>query len=189
MLRGAAGSRLAKKRARSAAVETKPVAGASAWVGADLRSGVETLNAHSADVADLVRELVGQEYDQASLAGLLHDIGVLVLLSQFPDEYRALVEGNDGLGRATEEQEREMFGASHAEIGAYMLQLWNTDQVVVEATRHHHDPAEATSDARRIVEAIIASDAVLDTHDPDGDVDEDLLERARRIADNRQDAA
>ena len=157
------------------------------WVGAELRSGVEALNAHSAQVADLVRELVGREHAQAALAGLLHDIGVLVLLSQFPDEYRELVESNDGLAKATEQREREAFGASHAEIGAYMLQMWNADDIVVEATRHHHDPDELDGCARRIVEAIIASDAALAAHEVSQDIDRDLVVRARRLAGETED--
>jgi putative nucleotidyltransferase with HDIG domain len=152
------------------------------WVTPQMERMVVGLNARSALIADIVRKMVGSQVSQAPLAGLLHDIGVLLLLSQFPEEYQALrdsVEDTDLI----EEAEREMFGASHAEIGAYMLRMWNADPVVVEATRHHHGhDGEISDDARRIIDAIAAADLAQssDAEIPPG-LDPELVDRAREL--------
>lgn len=78
--------------------------------------------------------------DDALLAGLLCDIGYLVLVC----------ENSDGLCKARKLaaaermplclSERKVIGASHAEIGAYLLALWGFPYSIVEAVAHHHEP-------------------------------------------------
>jgi HD-like signal output (HDOD) protein/CheY-like chemotaxis protein len=74
------------------------------------------------------------------LAGMLHDVGKLILAWKLPDEFKDL------LAQAAEEhrplykiEERE-YGFSHAEIGAYLLGLWGLPYVLVEAVALHHGP-------------------------------------------------
>jgi putative nucleotidyltransferase with HDIG domain len=74
------------------------------------------------------------------IAALLHDVGRLILASKMPDEFCS------SLSRAGErhcelfEAEEEVFGTSHAEIGAYLLGLWGIPSEIVEAIAHHHHP-------------------------------------------------
>lgn len=151
----------------------------ASWASPEKRSLVTSLNAHSAMMSHLTQKLVGKEHKQAALCGLLHDVGVLMLITQFEDEFdtleRVIAAGQEP-GEATE---REIFGASHAEIGAYMLEMWKADPVVVEATRHHHDPDKVDGPARRLIDAITAADAA---HDTDGEVpdfvDRELYDKA-----------
>ncbi|HUA19107.1 MAG TPA: response regulator [Bryobacteraceae bacterium] len=77
------------------------------------------------------------------VAGLLHDLGKLVLASLFPDEYDRVLEIAPDCGPAQLSAEREAFGAAHAEIGAHLLWLWGLPDAVVEAVAFHHDPASA----------------------------------------------
>lgn len=79
--------------------------------------------------------------DDALLAGLLHKIGYWVLLQECPqDVVRAVV-----MARAESiplpVAERHVIGASHAEIGAYLLGLWGLPYSVVEAVAFQHAPA------------------------------------------------
>jgi HD-like signal output (HDOD) protein len=77
--------------------------------------------------------------EAAFVAGLLHDVGELVLASTMPDEFCAVMaKMNEGSTRA--EAEEELLGISHAEIGAYLLGLWGINDMVVEAVAHHHHP-------------------------------------------------
>ena len=154
----------------------------ASWASPEKRSLVTSLNSHSAMMSHLVQKLVGKEVKQAALAGLLHDVGVLVLITQFEDEYDTLqqvIAAGQEPGEATE---REIFGASHAEIGAYMLEMWKADPVVVQATRHHHDPDAVDGQARRLVDAITAADTAQDpgVEVPDF-IDRDLYAKARDL--------
>jgi HD-like signal output (HDOD) protein/CheY-like chemotaxis protein len=79
--------------------------------------------------------------DQCFLAGLLHDVGQLILITGLPEEYAAVVH------RAKTERlpvmlvEQEHFGATHADVGAYLLALWGLPNPIIEAVALHHTPA------------------------------------------------
>ncbi len=110
---------------------------------------VEALWHHSTLVGALARRLAeatggGEELlNDALTAGLLHDVGKLILASNLPNIY-AKVEGLrvDG-GMSLTAAERELFGASHGETGAYLLGLWGLPESIVEAVAYHHHPRDA----------------------------------------------
>lgn len=76
-------------------------------------------------------------------AGLLHDIGRLVLAAKLPTAYQEVFD------HATEHQisltdaEIEVFGASHAQVGAYLLGLWKLPDATIEAVGYYHQPSVA----------------------------------------------
>ena len=73
------------------------------------------------------------------VAGLLHDVGCLVLFNQAPDAMEPLLleahDDEDGLERA----ERALFGFSHADLGSMLLATWNLPHDLCQALDHHHD--------------------------------------------------
>ncbi|MCX6626315.1 MAG: HDOD domain-containing protein [Candidatus Solibacter sp.] len=82
----------------------------------------------------------------ATVAGLLHDAGKLVMASRLPrecEQIRRLTIGGRVSFHAAEEQ---VLGASHAEIAAYLLSLWGLPQTVVFAVARHHQPSVHESD-------------------------------------------
>ncbi len=78
--------------------------------------------------------------DHAFIAGLLHDVGKLVLLTRFKSEYMKVLELVRTEGVYVNTAEQQVFGATHAEMGAYLLALWGLPPSVVEAVQHHHAP-------------------------------------------------
>jgi HD-like signal output (HDOD) protein len=101
---------------------------------------VETLHRHSLQVARLAALLVGKRpgRDEAFTAGLLHDVGLLVLASQSRDDLdRVLTESRDS-GRHIFDVELDRFGATHAEFGAHLLSLWGLPATVTEPVARHH---------------------------------------------------
>jgi HD-like signal output (HDOD) protein len=78
--------------------------------------------------------------DYAGMAGLLHDSGKLVLAANLPDHYNAALNLSREQNLTLREAEREVFGATHAEIGAYLLGLWGLPDPIVEAVAFHHHP-------------------------------------------------
>lgn len=81
--------------------------------------------------------------DEAFLAGMLHDMGTLVLASQFPECYSKVVALVESSGVAWQVAERQALQATHAEAGAYLLGLWGFQDSLVEAVLYHDSPDEA----------------------------------------------
>ncbi len=94
----------------------------------------------SASAREVARALGGTRAQQASAAtsGLLHDIGLLVLLRNEPARYQPLWRRSAGDERALVQLERETFGVSHDELGAAVLTLWMLPRDVIAAVRQSH---------------------------------------------------
>lgn len=77
------------------------------------------------------------------VAGLLHDIGCLVLYSAFPEESRNALLVAQGDETLLAEQERELIGYNHAEVGGELLRLWKIPDTLCNAVAWHHRPLDA----------------------------------------------
>ena len=84
--------------------------------------------------------------DNAMIAGVLHDLGRLILAESFPDEYRQVMDRVRKGECMVHEAEAEAFGISHAEIGGYLLGLWALPDNIVEGVMFHHKPSDLVSD-------------------------------------------
>jgi HD-like signal output (HDOD) protein len=74
-------------------------------------------------------------------AGLLHDIGKVVLLSNFNEKYETIFKEILDKGELkVMPLEKEVLGVSHEEIGAYLLDWWEIPHPIVESALFHHDP-------------------------------------------------
>jgi putative nucleotidyltransferase with HDIG domain len=76
--------------------------------------------------------------EEAFVGGILHDVGVLILASNFPDTYNKAAELviTEKLTIPTAEQ--ELFGVTHAEVGAYLLGLWGLPAPILNIVALHH---------------------------------------------------
>ncbi|AOY77027.1 response regulator [Clostridium formicaceticum] len=77
-------------------------------------------------------------------AGLLHDIGKVIILTQFPKEYETMLNNVNyhGNGKEDLEVEKSIIGNSHEEIGGYALYWWGLPYAMVEAALFHHHPLD-----------------------------------------------
>jgi HD-like signal output (HDOD) protein len=110
----------------------------------DVVTEVENLQAHSLVVAGVAQGFMKtrQASQDAYIAGMLHDVGLLALVSCAPTHYLALREEALHSGRTLAECEFDVVGATHTAIGAYVLGLWGFPSWLVEAVSCSHD-AEA----------------------------------------------
>jgi putative nucleotidyltransferase with HDIG domain len=83
------------------------------------------------------------EVEQCFLAGLLHDIGKLILAANAQREYSVAVELSEKAVLPLEQAEMGIFATTHAHIGAYLLALWGLPDAVIQAVELHHslDPS------------------------------------------------
>jgi putative nucleotidyltransferase with HDIG domain len=83
--------------------------------------------------------------EEAYVAGLLHDMGKLILDQYLMVDYYRIVELIRVYNLALWQVEEKLLGIDHATIGSLMAQKWNFPPVLVEAIRHHHAPSLAKS--------------------------------------------
>ena len=96
---------------------------------------------HSLETAIASRTLAvkcgHRQSEEMFVAGLLHDIGLLVLDRSFPDQYRRLWQKSLDHG-STVDLEEEMWGTNHARVGQFLLEQWRLPETICEAVGHHH---------------------------------------------------
>jgi len=81
-----------------------------------------------------------RDTEEAFVAGLLHDIGLVFFINHFPDDYRKVI---DNIKRYPDliEAEKNILGIDHATIGQMLAEKWNFPPGLCEAVgRHHHLP-------------------------------------------------
>jgi putative nucleotidyltransferase with HDIG domain len=107
---------------------------------------LEQIWQHSINVAQIARDLVLFETkdrtlaSQALAAGLLHDLGKVVLVTNFDDLYGRVYSLARKQPVPLWDIEKEMFGANHGEIGACLVGMWNLPSAIVDAAAFHHEP-------------------------------------------------
>jgi putative nucleotidyltransferase with HDIG domain len=106
--------------------------------------------------------------EEAFLAGLLHDVGKMVLWVNFPKDYTEILETLDaqtGLIGA----EGKRLGTNHAEVGAWMIGRWELQSFMADAVLYHHETATRIQDALPLVKMVYVAN-ILSTN-PDGSSD------------------
>jgi HD-like signal output (HDOD) protein len=118
---------------------------------------------HSASVGMAARVLWERFGTDASLtaddlyvAGLLHDVGLLVLEQHFQHEYSEVRQAMELVGGRLWEVEEEHLGMDHGAVGGLLLGRWSLPGTIAEAVTNHHHPHQAETQyqvACRVVQA------------------------------------
>jgi putative nucleotidyltransferase with HDIG domain len=78
--------------------------------------------------------------DDCFIAGILHDIGKLIMLANFKVTYKVVIDNSKEANKSLWLSENDILGVTHSEIGAYLLGLWGLPNSIVEAVALHHKP-------------------------------------------------
>ncbi len=109
---------------------------------------MESFWRHSLACGVAARTLAGlrreNNVERFFVAGLLHDIGRLVLFLTLPDQMRDALNQARDKGECLHDVEREVMGFDHAQVGSALMSSWNFPGVFTEVIAYHHMPALAS---------------------------------------------
>ena len=126
---------------------------------------IDNLWRHSLETASAARIIAGQQgldkatLDDAFLAGMLHDIGKLVLVQSMPDKYGEVLQKSGN--RFVERVEQEILQTTHADVGAYLLGIWGLTDTVVESVAFHESPGNAPTEGLGLPAIVHAADRLV----------------------------
>ena len=102
---------------------------------------------HSTTVGSMAKKIAQTEamrkvlVDEAFMAGILHDVGKLILYHFTPKRYNEVIDKVRNDAGTISEMEKEVLGTSHAQAGAFLMGLWGMSENVVQAIAFHHNPS------------------------------------------------
>jgi HD-like signal output (HDOD) protein len=128
---------------------------------------IEQLQIHSRLTADIARSmnLSSELRDAAIVASLMHDVGKLVLAWKVPVRMNWLLATAADQRRPLYQIEEELWGITHAEIGAYLLSLWGLPTSITEAIAYHHSPSQVPHCQFDALGAVYAANLLAHEHD------------------------
>lgn len=139
-------------------------------MGHALRSQFPQTESHSFDVAGfwrhsiassiysrLLAQRLGRTGAHAFTAGILHDIGCLVLLTEYPDDYSQAVACHTRDGGLLAAAEREVLGIDHVMVGTALAAHWHFPVLIQEAIAGHHAPDHNTPNSYAAIVCMAAA--------------------------------
>jgi HD-like signal output (HDOD) protein len=96
--------------------------------------------------AQMLAEKIQLQAGFLFVAGLIHDLGKLVLLIAMPDEYTQILQKSDQPGLDNLAAEKKLTGSTHAEMGKRLFNRWMFQELYLNTTQFHHFPHLAPKD-------------------------------------------
>ena len=139
---------------------------------------------HSISVAVLGRQLAEKSRlvpgEDSFMAGLLHDIGKIIMFIYFRDEFTKTVQKMQEAKCSFADAEGEVAVIDHVQIGAYLTRKWQLPENIIEAVAGHHYHVSSSASSG-LVECVMAGNALSNAGyrlDPDDYVFETHIEKA-----------
>lgn len=102
---------------------------------------IDHLQSHAMLTARLAQRMTAgtSAEGHAMIAGMLHDVGLLILACRAPEALRQCLQMSDRDGIKLHEAERLVLGTTHSAVGTYLLGMWGLPQPVIDAVAGHHE--------------------------------------------------
>jgi putative nucleotidyltransferase with HDIG domain len=105
----------------------------------------------------MARRLKYRFVGEAFVAGLLHDIGKVILNQYVHKEFMEILT-LASLGKVTfDEAEEDIIGTGHAQVGSWLAEKWNLPKIIVESIAFHHEPWEAKTEPLLVAIVTVAN--------------------------------
>jgi len=91
----------------------------------------------------LAAHLNSNQTEQLFVAGLLHDLGRLILYIHFPKELNNVITRSRNRSKLLFEEEIDYLGCNHAEVGKQLMTQWKLPLILEDSVFYHHNPSEA----------------------------------------------
>ncbi len=145
------------------------------------------LRDHSVAVASLAHRIAVAKTGTKSVAeesftaGLLHDVGKIVLLAEMPNEYQMVLETLEVHPQPFRNLEIDSAGSPHEQNGAYLMSVWGLPGPIVQAVEFHHTPPVSGQNQFTALTAVHCADAIASANDPsamnrDGELNQGYVE-------------
>jgi HD-like signal output (HDOD) protein len=132
----------------------------------------EALQTHSIRVGTFARAITLSETKNAEMAesaftaGILHDMGKMIIAGNLPVWYKEVPKLRAAKQLTDYAAELEIFGANHANVGAYLLASWGLPLAILEAVAWHHEPERSSERDFCLLAAVHAANAF--AHEEEG---------------------
>jgi len=136
---------------------------------------LQRVHARCQRVGGLARKVMGKDRaqgEEAFVSGLLHEIGVTLLIAYLPERYDRISAEMLKTGLSFSEVERSLYTVDHAELGAHLLDAWKLPFQILEAVAFHHSAPNLRHDKLKPADAVYIAQSVLDGRDRGLEIDE-----------------
>lgn len=119
---------------------------------------IDDLWNHGIEVGEYASAIAATETEDPAIlgrcytAGLLHDLGILFFASKLPQRFAEALQHAAESQKTLMNAEKDLFGATHAEIGGFLLDLWGLEMPVVNAITYHYFPSAAPEEVYMVHE-------------------------------------
>lgn len=139
-----------------------------------------------AHLAEKIAQQTGyRKTEEAYLAGLLHQIGILLLLVNDADNYPAILEQYDTTDDFRS-LEQDLYGIDHCEVGAALIESWELDSLIADAVLFQCAADNELAASPALLKIISVSQALSSRFDCD--IEEQDIEKAKTLLQLSQDS-
>jgi HD-like signal output (HDOD) protein len=109
---------------------------------------------------ELARSVQGVDAEEVFLAGLIHDVGIMVELQCWPEKLQNICSTVKTGGGNFCEAERQTLGVDHQALGKGLTEMWKFTKTCQQVAGFHHDPSGADEDTRAQVTLVYIADTL-----------------------------
>jgi HD-like signal output (HDOD) protein len=89
----------------------------------------------------IAKQIGSNEKEECFIAGLIHDLGKLILCQYLPNEFNHALQHCSENNQLFYESEKKLFDSTHQEIGGFLTERWNLPANLQNAVKYHHNPS------------------------------------------------